>query len=123
VDALGLFDLFEEIFDFITDFFDGDDGNRRRVTRKGPAPAGATAMSTTASPSQQAYWEKTANLITPEFLESLARETGWSSLKVGMKIQGPCSEVLQRWQRVGRPITDIDLKTMRQEIREKILSA
>jgi hypothetical protein len=115
---MGLLDLFEEIIDWVTDsFFDTED--KRRIPPQGPAAN--SAMSTSAGAAQQAYWEKTSQLITPEFIEGLCRETGWSNLKVSMKMQGPCSEVLQRWQRVGRPITDIDLKTMRQEIREKVL--
>ncbi len=115
---MSLFDLFEEIIDWVMDsFFDSED--KRRVSPQGPGSN--SAISTPAGATQQAYWEKTAQLVTPEFIEGLCRETGWSSLKVSMKIQGPCSEVLQRWQRVGRLITDADLKTMRQEIRQKVL--
>lgn len=115
---MGLFDLLEDLFDEVMDFF-GDSEDRRRVPSQGPAPN--SALATSAGPAQQAYWEKTAQLITPEFIESLCRETGLSQLKVSLKMQGPCSEVLQRWQRIGRPITDADLKTMRAEIREQIL--
>lgn len=118
---MGLFDLFEEIFDFVADLFDGDNGGDRRVKPAGPSAAGGSALSTESSAANQAYWEKTSQLITPEFVESLCRDTGWSTLKVSLKMQGPCSEVLQRWQRLGRPINDFDLNKMRQEIREKVL--
>ena len=121
-EALGLFDLFEEIFDWVTDFFDSPETSSRR----NPLPShssGPSALSASDNGTQQAFWEKTSQLISPEFMEALSRETGWSTLKLGMKIQGPCQEVLQRWQRIGRPITDLDLKAMRQEIREKLLRA
>ncbi|HKY64586.1 MAG TPA: hypothetical protein VJR29_14365 [bacterium] len=116
---MGLFDLFEEIFDGVMDFF-GDSEDTRRA-RPPQGQASPSAMSASAAQHQEGYWEKTSQLITPEFLDRLARETGLSTLKLSMKIQGPCSEVLQRWQHLGRPITDADLETMRQEIRGKIL--
>lgn len=118
---MGLIDLFEEIFDFVADLFDGD-SNRDRKTRPASTPsAGVSAMSANSSAANQAFWEKTSQLITTEFVESLRRDTGWSMMKVSLKMQGPCSEVLQRWQHIGRPITDLDLKKMREEIRAQVM--
>ena len=117
---MGLFEVFEEILDWVIDWFgDPEDAlDSKPTTQK---PSGPSSVAASEKPAQPAFWEKTSRLISPEFLQELSNETGWSTLKLGMKIQGPCSEVLQRWQNIGRPITDQDLQAMRREIREKIL--